>query len=200
VSCRRFTAEPLPLADLATLLDLTYGIHGTAQLGSQEHLERPVPSGGGLYPLEWYVIVRDVHGLPAGVYHYAPLSHALEQLKILAFSHLLTTQLFMNQPYVSEANAILVVSAVVERSLHKYGDRGFRYILLEAGHAAQNVCLVATALGLGALPLGGFFDTYVGELLGIDVEQEPILYALAVGTPASDDRVEVRNITALIDG
>jgi SagB-type dehydrogenase family enzyme len=89
---------------------------------------------------------------------------------------------------------------VVERLMHKYGDRGYRYILLEAGHAAQNMCLAAASLDLGALPVGGFFDSYVAELLELNQEQEALLYALGFGRPATVDRVGLRNLAALLDG
>jgi SagB-type dehydrogenase family enzyme len=197
VSCRSFRATALTLGEIGTILSFTYGIEGVARFGAKEHLERPVPSGGGLYPLEFYLIVRRVVGLDAGIYHYSPLAHALEQLKPIDCSDAFIAQLFMNQPYLVEAGAILMMTAVVERSMHKYGDRGYRYILLEAGHAAQNICLVAASLELGALPIGGFFDGFVADLLGLDVEQETVLYGVAVGRPEATDRVGTRNLVAL---
>ncbi|HMY98388.1 MAG TPA: SagB/ThcOx family dehydrogenase [Burkholderiaceae bacterium] len=194
VSCRAFLPSSLSLRDLSTLLFLTYGIQGVAHYEAKELLERPVPSGGGLYPLEFYLVARHIEGLTAGVYHYAPLNHGLEFLHELSRSDGLISQLFMNQPYICDAGAIVLISAVVVRTMHKYADRGYRYILLEAGHAAQNFSLSATALGLGTLPLGGFFDAFVGDLLAIDVEQEPLLYGLALGKPRTSDRLAVRNI------
>jgi len=92
---------------------------------------------------------------------------------------------------------VLIMAAVVERSMHKYGERGYRYILLEAGHSAQNMCLASIALELGALPIGGFFDGYVSDLFQLDSEKEALLYALAVGEPSTDDRIHARNLTAL---
>lgn len=200
VCCRCFSDAPLEQSELGTILSLGYGVQGAVHLGAKEHLERPVPSGGGLYPLELYVIARVVQGVEPGLYHYAPLHHALEHLTSVTLSNALISQIFMNQPYLANAAAIVVTTAVVERLLHKYGDRGYRYVLFEAGHVAQNMCLVCAGLPLGALPVGGFFDGYLGELLGLDLESEPILYALGLGHPSTADRVAVRNLEALLGG
>jgi len=200
ISCRSFSQIPLALDALGTILAVAYGVQGEVTFGSRQHLERPVPSGGGLYPLELYPIVRRVDGLAPGIYHYAPLTHALEQIKVAQFSTTFISQLFMNQPYLSEAAAIILMTAVLERSMHKYGDRGYRYILLECGHAAQNICLAAACMDLGSLPIGGFFDAYLAELVGIDLEEEVIIYGMAVGpaTTSASDRVGRRNIGVLI--
>jgi len=198
LTCRSFSSSPLTLNELSTILAVGNGVEGVVQLGPHEHLERPMPSGGGLYPLEFYPIVRQVEGLAPGLYHYAPLMHQLEQLKLMEFPDTFISQIFMNQPYLVGARVVLLITAVVERSMHKYGDRGYRYILLEAGHSAQNMCLAAASLNLGVLPLGGFFDSFVAELLEINQEEEAILYALGFGQLATDDRVEVRNVAALL--
>jgi SagB-type dehydrogenase family enzyme len=200
VSCRNFAGTPMALDELSTILAVGYGVTGAVLVGAREHLERPVPSGGGLYPLELYVLVRNVDGLEPGLYHYAALTHTLDVLKQVKLSSGFVSQLFMNQPYLDDAGAIVLMAAVVERSLHKYGERGYRYLLLEAGHVGQSMCLVAAALEIGALPIGGFFDAYLSELLGLDSEEEAILYGLAVGRAASDDRVAIRNLSTLLEG
>jgi SagB-type dehydrogenase family enzyme len=104
-----------------------------------EFCERPVPSGGGLYPLELSVLVQRIEGLGAGVYHYVPLGHRLELVRGDALPSMLTAELFLGQPYLIDAAAVIAISAVIERSFWKYEDRGYRYALLEAGHVAQNV-------------------------------------------------------------
>lgn len=198
LSCRLFNSSPLTLNQLSTILAVGNGVEGVVQLGAHEHLERPMPSGGGLYPLEFYPLIRDVEGVAAGLYHYAPLLQRLEQLKLMQFGDTFISQLFMNQPYLAGAPVVLFITAVVERSMHKYGERGYRYILLEAGHSAENMCLAAASMNLGALPLGGFFDGFAAELLEIDPEQEIILYGLGFGHAATDDRVAARNLASLL--
>jgi SagB-type dehydrogenase family enzyme len=190
-SCRRFAAEPIDRAELGTLLHAAYGVLDTIDLAG-EFCERPVPSGGGLYPLELYALVQHVRDLPGGVYHYVPLGHLLEVVRPDPLPSHLTSEMFLGQPYLVRAAAIIVITAVVQRSLWKYEDRGYRYILLEAGHVAQNLNLCAAALDLASLNLGGFFDEDVMTLLKADQDREIVLYGVAVGKAASADRIESR--------
>jgi SagB-type dehydrogenase family enzyme len=191
-SCRRFDDAPLKLADLSTLLRLAYGIQDRLLVNDVEFLERPVPSGGGLYALELYLLVRYVEQVEPGIYHYAVLPHALEQISAIELPQPFVADLFMGQPYIGDSAVVVILTTVLERSLWRYGDRGYRYILFEAGHIAQNFNLVACGLGLGSLNLGGFFDTHLANLLGLDVEQEVPLYGIALGVPAHDHRSSLR--------
>jgi SagB-type dehydrogenase family enzyme len=184
VSCRQFSSSELGLVELATLLHVAYGVRARGRLGGLEFLERAVPSAGGLYPLELYVLAVTVESQVPGVYHYSPLLHALEQVAATPLPRQLVTSLFMGQLHAGQASAVLVLTAVVGRSLDKYGDRGYRYLLLEAGHVTQNINLTAAALNIGACNLGAFADDDIADLLGVDTEVEIPLYGVAVGSPA----------------
>lgn len=190
-SCRQFAREPIERSELGNLLHAAYGVLGTIDLWG-EFCERPVPSGGGLYPLELYALCQRVRGLDGGAYHYVPLGHRLEVVRPDPLPSHMTSELFLGQPYLVNAAAIVVITAVVERSLWKYEDRGYRYILLEAGHVAQNLNLCAEGLGLASLNLGGFFDQDLMALLKLDEDREIVLYGIALGSAATADRGERR--------
>lgn len=194
LSCRAYTEGAIGAVDLATVLSTAYGVRGSTQLGAIDLPERPVPSGGGLYPLELYVVIRAVDGVPAGVHHYVPAHHVLEPVRDEALPPTFVTYLFMGQECAADAAAVIVQSFVPGRSLWKYGERGYRYALCEAGHVAQNVNLAAAAIGLGTCNLGGFFDDELAGVLRIDVEHEIPLYATAVGRPAIADRTGRRGL------
>jgi SagB-type dehydrogenase family enzyme len=196
LSCRRFAPSPLELDRVGTLLASAYGVQRTTRWGDGEFLERPVPSGGALYPLEVYLVAARVDGLALGVYHYAALGHLLERCGGTTPPPPDLARLFLGQPYAGDAAGVLVLTSIVERSLCKYQDRGYRYILFEAGHAAQNVNLAAAALGIGALNLGGFLDAELTELLGLEPEEEIPLYCIALGNPAAAGRNELREPVA----
>jgi SagB-type dehydrogenase family enzyme len=183
-SVRDFAPEPLRLDELSTLLYAAYGITGAMAGGDPDddvQQLRTCPSGGALFPLELAVLANDVDGLSEGLHHYAPFEHLLEEFGPVdeeAF-----TAAMVDRDY-AEAPAVVLVSAVFWRSRFKYGQRGYRFALLEAGHLAQNLLLTATALGLGAFPIGGFYDRRLDDLLGLDGVNESSLYAVPVGRGA----------------
>lgn len=191
-SCRDFSGDPIVLQDLATTLHYGYGVQGTDHWGSTEFLERPVPSGGGMYPLELHVISRGVTDLQDGIYHYVPILHGLEQTREVTIPDTLIRYLFMGQYPVLTAAAIILIAGVPARSMKKYGDRGYRYMLFEAGHVAQNVNLVAPGLGLETLNLGGYFDDEVGRMCSFTRNAEIPLYAIAVGKGVANSKHRLR--------
>jgi SagB-type dehydrogenase family enzyme len=81
----------------------------------------------------------------------------------------------LSQSPVGEAPAVLLISAVYERTMRKYGERGIRYVHTEAGHAAQNVCLQAVALRLGTVHIGAFQDELVSRVLELKAEEKPLI-------------------------
>jgi SagB-type dehydrogenase family enzyme len=142
---------------------------------------RTAPSAGGLYPLELYV-VAGVCDLEPGIYHYRPDPHALA-LNATGDHRADLAAAALGQECVAHAPAIIVVAAVYARTTGTYGDRGRRYVEMEAGHAAQNVCLQATALGLGAVVVGAFDDHEVKRVARLPRREEP-LALVPVGHPA----------------
>lgn len=163
----------LTLAELSTLLAASNGLRGR---GPRRH----VPSGGALYPLEVYVLSIRVRGLAAGVHHFDPHANRLEPLGPLDDA---LDGCLVEPSIASHAAALLVLTAVFWRSRLKYGLRGYRFALLEAGHAIQNAALVAAGLALAALPIGGYYDSRLESLLGVDGVDEAAVHLLAVGRP-----------------
>jgi SagB-type dehydrogenase family enzyme len=145
---------------------------------------RTAPSAGALYPLDVYVAVRKVEGVPQGLHHYDPDRHALAELLLGdPASHLAAVLI---DPAHVHAAVWVILAASFQRSRVKYGLRAFRFVLLEAGHIAQNVLLAAAALNLTALPIGGFFDSRLDAFLMLDGLNESALYLIAVGSAAPE--------------
>jgi len=177
-SRRHYHPRPVALEELSATLQTGYGVTGK---GPGDVQLRSVPSGGALYPLDAYVAALAVTGLEQRLYRFDPLRDCLEILRPVARS-----QLEPLTPYpelVANASAVVFLTATFWRSRFKYGQRGYRFALLEAGHVAQNVLLAATALGLASVPLGGFFDRQVNDLLEVDGLHEAALYVIPLGRP-----------------
>lgn len=171
-SARDYSAEPPDLSEISRLVWAAQGVTGT--LGF-----RTAPSAGALYPLEVYVAAGNITGLPAGIYHYLPDTHALEKTGDRDVREELCRNALDQEP-VRNAPAVIIIAADYNRTTVKYGTRGIRYVHMEAGHAAQNICLQAYALGIGTVPVGAFDDGGVRSVLGLPPEQVP-LYLMPVG-------------------
>ena len=143
---------------------------------------RTVPSAGALYPVENYLIINDVEGVPQGVYHYNVSEHCLEQLKEGDY-RVTIARAALDQKIAYEANLVFAWTAVLERGKWKYRQRAFRYIYLDAGHIAQTVAMAAVALGLGSCQIAALYDEEVNDLLGVDGIEETAIYLTVVGHP-----------------
>jgi SagB-type dehydrogenase family enzyme len=122
-----------------------------------------------------------VEGLEAGAYHYEPHSHTLEVIARGDYSQELMAAA-VDQPWVASAAFNIVITAVPQRTIAKYGDRSWQYIWQESGHAGQNVYLEATALNLGNTVIGAFYENEVRSILRIPQEELPV-YIATLGTP-----------------
>jgi len=177
-SLRSFQKEELKLTDLSQLLWAAQGI----TLSSMGFGLRTAPSAGALYPVETYIVVHSVSDLAPGVYHYAIENHELETLKKGDFK-MQCAKAALDQEIAATANVVFIWTAIFARSFIKYGQRGIRYIYLDAGHISQNVALTAVAMGLGSTQIAALYDGEVNELLGIDGEKESAIYMTVVGRP-----------------
>jgi SagB-type dehydrogenase family enzyme len=170
-SRRSFGVRAIDVREVATLLDAAYG---------DRDGRRTVPSGGALYPLELYLAVQRVAGLGQGVYRYDAGLHSLErQSSEDAWPSFVDASPLPE--LVADGAVALLVLAVFGRTRFKYGLRGYRFALLEAGHVVQNVVLAAGALDLAALPYGGYYDYRLDQLVGADGVEESVVYAVVLG-------------------
>jgi SagB-type dehydrogenase family enzyme len=171
-STRDFQGSALTIAELGQLLWAAQGI--TDPSG-----KRTAPSAGALYPLELFVVVGNVAEVSDGIYRYRPDSHSLVRVRDGDYRQDLF-QAALSQSSVRQGAMDIVITAVYARTTQKYGERGIRYAQLEAGHAAENICLQVVALGLGTVTVGAFDDASVRQVLGAADDEEP-LYILPVG-------------------
>lgn len=189
-STRNFGLQPLSLEKLSALLHFTYGITGEFSFdfdAQSKQALRAAPSAGALYPLEIFPMVLNVNDVEKGIYHYQVLDHSLECLIKEDFSSKVSA-LFTEQQFLEKAAVVFIIAAIFKRASLKYKERGYRFVLLDAGHLAQNFYLTANAYDLGAVAVGGFYERELEELLEIDGVEESMIYALAAGEKALEPR------------
>ena len=173
---RSFSDKPLSLPLLTKLLQLGCGVIDPEEAPPR----RATPSGGALYPIEAYPVALAVEGLEPAVYHYAAIDHVLEHVRDAPSSAPLK-DFVPPDLHAAQPPLVIGLSAVFPRIQSKYLERGYRFALLEAGHIAQNMVLGATALGLHAVCMGGYWDEPFNDFLGLDPRREAVVYALLIG-------------------
>lgn len=169
-------------AQLSTLLH--HGVRANRMLHptaapAVEQWMRPYPSGGALFPIELYVASAAVQGLPPAVSYYDARRHELRLLPGASFEGVRSAE--TGEEDVAAAPCTLILTGVFERSVQKYGPRGYRLALIEAGHLMQNISLLAVALGLKALVSGSFYEAEMEQALDIDGVSEAALALVILG-------------------
>lgn len=172
-SIRKFRKEPLKSADLSRILWATYG--------ATDRNRRVVPSAGATYPMEIYVFVKNIEDIKPGIYKYNYHEHSLILIKEGDYSKELA-KACLDQSWVREAPVNIVITALYEKTTGWYGERGFRYIYMEAGHVGQNIYLASVEMGLGTVAVGAFRDEEIANLIGLG-EDHLMLYVFPIGLP-----------------
>ncbi len=183
-SIRDFKSDALSLQQVSQVLWAAYGV--TKEMTTPSFLRgglKTAPSAGALYPLEIYVVVGNVKGLEKGIYKYLPEGHFLMKIYDQDVRKELA-EAALNQEFIEKAPISLFYSAVFSRTTKKYKSRGReRYVCMDLGHSAENVCLQVVAMGLGTCTVGAFEDRMVNNVMMLPDEEEP-LYIMPIGYPA----------------
>ena len=160
---------------------------------------RAAASAGALFPVELYLVCRDIPGLAAGVYHFAPAELSLQRLREGDYRGRLL-QATANHPDVATAPVTLICTAIFWRSAWKYRERGYRYCFWDTGTILANLLAVASDLGLPARVVAGFLDTQVDHLLGVESRHEAAicLVPLGIGSGSPPD-VDTLDLSSLPD-
>jgi SagB-type dehydrogenase family enzyme len=177
-STREFSGANLTLEELNAMLDFVYQPHHYIEQGLDGD-----PDYCDLSLIQTFVAVSGVDGLEAGCYYYAPLTQELRQIRFKNFRPELQ-YLCLGQDLGYDAGAVIFHTADLKAAIAHHGDRGYRYLHLDAGHLGQRLNVAAVRLGLGVSGIGGFFDDQVNDVLGIP-EDEAVLYITTLGRPAA---------------
>lgn len=175
-------SAPVDLPDAATVLSQALGptFIGEDVVTNAATAYRAWPSAGALYPLDIYLLARTVVGLQPGCYHVNLIGDRLEPVRTPPVDEIVTEAFFW-QDFAATAAAMVLLVAVFERSVAKYGERGYRFTLLDAGHAAQNLLLVAQQQQLHAVAVGGFDDDALAAAIGLDGLHRAVVHTVMLG-------------------
>ncbi|HXS65179.1 MAG TPA: thiopeptide-type bacteriocin biosynthesis protein [Streptosporangiaceae bacterium] len=191
-SSQRTFGGPLSAEQLGTLLTWAAGVRDRIEVEGDGQLyrlhRRTYPSAGGRYPVSVRLLIYRVDGIPPGTYHYDPIGSRLQRLGAVPAKRDLerSTPWFGQrslQPIdISNVPAVLLLTGALGMMRGGYGVRGYRFVMLEAGHLAQNLALCCASMGLGTVTIGGFFDDATAQLARLDSLDEAVIYLFPLGT------------------
>ena len=180
-SVRKYSAVPLKQEELSFLLWASSWARDFRSTEQMEITFRNVPSAGSRHPLETFLDIRRVEGIKPGLYYYHPVNHCLI---LYDDSPEIAAKIYegcMFQEMIPTAAVNFILTAVPYRTVWRYGQRGYRYLYLDAGHIGQNIHLAAEAIDAGACMIGAFLDEAMNDAIGLDGIEEFVIYIASVG-------------------
>ena len=180
-SVRKYSAVPLKQEELSFLLWASSWARDFRSTEQMEITFRNVPSAGSRHPLETFLDIRRVEGIKPGLYYYHPVKHCLI---LYDDSPEIAAKIYegcMFQEMIPTAAVNFILTAVPYRTVWRYGQRGYRYLYLDAGHIGQNIHLAAEAIDAGACMIGAFLDEAMNDAIGLDGIEEFVIYIASVG-------------------
>lgn len=175
---RHYAEQALSLEELSFLL---WASQGVKQVTKRPVTLRTVPSAGARHAFETYVLINRVEGLKAGLYRYVALEHALLKLDAPVEICAQVTEAALKQEQIPSSAVTFIWVAVTERMTHRYGQRGYRYLHLDAGHVCQNLYLAGEVIGCGTCAIGAFDEDELNTVLGLDGEALWVVYMASLG-------------------
>jgi SagB-type dehydrogenase family enzyme len=175
---RRYSDQDISLPELAYLLWCTQGVK---RVTSRPVTMRMVPSGGARHPFETYLVVSRVTGLEPGMYRYLATGHSLLRMAAGPQYAAEISAACLSQSHVRDCPVSFWWGAVAERATWRYGTRGYRYMLIDAGHICQNLYLAAESIDCGICAIGAFDDAALNAFWGVDGVNQFFLYGATLG-------------------
>ena len=177
-SVRAYENKGITQEELSYLLWCTQGIKSIRE---GKAAFRTVPSAGARHAFETYLLINKVEGIKQGLYRYIASKHAVVPVDLQEDTPEGLLAACLGQGMVTMGAVTFFWAADIFRMTYRYGERGYRYIHLDAGHVCQNLYLAAEKLGCGACAIAAFDDDAVNDALGLDGKNEFVVYIAALG-------------------
>lgn len=175
---RKYGDSALTLDELSYLLWMTQGVK---EVTNRPVTLRTVPSAGARHAFETFLAINRVNGLEAGLYRYLALEHALLPVKLNDDMSEQLAKACLDQKQITNSAVTFVWVVVTERMYWRYGERGYRYLHLDAGHVCQNLYLAAEAIESGVCAIAAFDDDQLNDVMGLDGEKQWVIYLASLG-------------------
>ena len=176
-SIRSYSKEPLTIEELSYLLWITQGVVQVTPGATF----RNVPSAGARHALETYLLINNIRGVSEGMYRFLAIEHKLVEINSDPDIADRVNEACLGQDFIGKSAATFIWVADAYRMKWRYGERGYRYLHLDAGHACQNLYLGAGSVDCGVCAIAAFSDDDMNDLLGFDGVERFVIYIATLG-------------------
>jgi SagB-type dehydrogenase family enzyme len=176
-SIRNYSQQPLTIEELSYLLWVTQGVVQVTRGATF----RNVPSAGARHAFETYLLINNVRGVPAGIYRFLAIDHKLVEINMDPDIADGVVEGCLGQDFIRKSAVTFIWAADAYRMKWRYGERGYRYLHLDAGHACQNLYLGAGSIDCGVCAIAAFSDDHMNDLLELDGLEQFVIYVATVG-------------------
>jgi SagB-type dehydrogenase family enzyme len=173
--------ENIDLKTVAELLFFCAGLTRKMHIGGEVYYMRAASATGALYPIELYLVCKDLPGLDAGVYHFAPADFTLVQLRSGDYRRELSSAVGDDTDIIL-APLTVVFTSVAWRNAWKYEARSYRHWFWDSGVIAANLLAICNSEKLRVSLVTGFVDNEIEKLLGLEDRNEAAIALVPVGT------------------
>lgn len=180
-SRRKYTGQPLTLEELSYLLWATQGVTHRIEGKSGLVIRRTVPSGGARHTFETYLVINKVEGIEPGLYRYLPLEHKLLFIRSEEGLSEKVADACCGQKFVGQGAVIFIWTTIPYKMEWRYLELSHKVIAIDAGHLCQNLYLASESIGAGTCGIGAYFQQDIDEIIGVDGEDEFVIYMAPVG-------------------
>lgn len=164
---------------------LLWCMQGVRKADGDAPVLRNVPSSGSRYPIETFFVAGEVEGLETGLYRYLPLSHRIVVERLDSDIPFAMGTASMNFNLITRAAVTFLFVGIPYRSTWALGNRGYRSVLIEAGHICQALIMASSCIGCEVQPIDLFHDQMMIQLARLDPKTQ---WPLLVGTVGRRER------------
>ena len=171
---------------LRSKLSVNWSLDGTEIAAHQRATyTRGTASGGGLYPVAVYLLLRDRLAMQPGLYHYDDAHHGLTRLRLGNFESLVATA--VDHQRATSSDLLVILTVRFWKSIFKYHNFSYQVVTQDIGASIGSMEQVAHALGWNITVIYWFRDRLLSALLGLDFDNEAPFAVLTASKNTSRD-------------
>ena len=170
----------MAIGPLRRKVDLTWNSDPASMQFTKQEYARGSASGGGLYPVQLYLVAGQQQQMGAGVYHYSAAQHGLVPVRYGDWTSKITQSIAGNSASAS-CSLYLLLSVDFWANCFKYHNFGYHVCSEDVGVMLATLSLGCEALGISQGSSLVFDDSLANSVIGANGESESVFAVVGLG-------------------